>query len=359
MQYADLPNLREIIPGIRSRADRLDQSGEWPEEDLRQLTTIGAMRWAVPLTYSGEELSPIELHFRYETIASASLTTALILTQRDSAISLIAAAESSPLRDELLPKLANNELFTTVGVAQLTTSRQRGAPALRAIQTDDGYKLNGEIPWASGAGHAQFIVAGATLEDRRQILFSLPTDLAGVRVQPPLPLIALRGSHTTSVICENVNLDAQQILIGPAEQIMSLRRKSLPIGQAFLATGLSCAALNLIGEIDSDAARVAHGKLDAQLTSVRDGILDFCGPTSQMDPARGAELRGQSIDLALRATHAAISLHKGAALIAGHPAQRLAREAMFLLVWSCPSTVVDCTLDLLASAPSPSGRGPG
>ena len=28
--------------------------------------------------------------------------------------------------------------------------------------------------------------------------------------------------------------------------------------------------------------------------------------------------------------------------------QRLAREAMFLLVWSCPNPVIDCTVGLLA-----------
>src|SRR5450432_1426183 len=114
MQYAELPNLREIIPGIRSRADRFDEAGDWPTEDLRLLATIGAMRWAVPLEFGGEDLSPIELHFRYETIATASLTTALILTQRDSAISLIAAAESSPLRETLLTQLSRNEIFATV-----------------------------------------------------------------------------------------------------------------------------------------------------------------------------------------------------------------------------------------------------
>ncbi|HEY1629642.1 MAG TPA: acyl-CoA dehydrogenase family protein [Tepidisphaeraceae bacterium] len=359
MQYAELHTLREILPGISSRADRLDQSGDWPQEDLRILATIGAMRWSVPLEFGGEDLSPIELHFRYETIASASLTTALILTQRDSAISLLAAAENSPLRSELLPRLANNEIFTTVGIAQLTTSRQRGAPALRATPIEGGYRLDGEIPWASGAAHADFIVAGAVLEDRRQILFALPMNLSGVSAQPPLPLVALRGSHTTSVVCENAKLDERQILNGPVEQALSIRRKSLSIGQAFLATGLASAALNLIAEIDSDAARNTHAQLQDQLIQVRGGILDFCNPALQPNPAAGAALRGQSIDLALRATHAAVSLHKGTALLADHPAQRLAREAMFLLVWSCPSAVVDCTLDLLASAPSPSGRGLG
>jgi hypothetical protein len=31
-----------------------------------------------------------------------------------------------------------------------------------------------------------------------------------------------------------------------------------------------------------------------------------------------------------------------------HPAQRLAREALFLLVWSCPDPVIDCTVELLS-----------
>jgi hypothetical protein len=29
----------------------------------------------------------------------------------------------------------------------------------------------------------------------------------------------------------------------------------------------------------------------------------------------------------------------------------LAREAMFLLVWSCPNPVIDCTIDLLSLPP--------
>jgi hypothetical protein len=46
--------------------------------------------------------------------------------------------------------------FVTVGIAQLTTSRQGGAPAL--VYRDG--RLDGEIPWATGAAKARYIVAG-------------------------------------------------------------------------------------------------------------------------------------------------------------------------------------------------------
>src|ERR1700722_19282250 len=109
MRYAEIPNLREVLPGIRSRAQELDQSGGWADDDLQVLANLGAMRWAGPMEFGGEELSAIELHFRYEAIASASLATALVLSQRDSAVDFFEAGENAKLRSELLPKLANNE----------------------------------------------------------------------------------------------------------------------------------------------------------------------------------------------------------------------------------------------------------
>jgi alkylation response protein AidB-like acyl-CoA dehydrogenase len=85
------------------------------------------------------------------------------------------------------------------------------------------------------------------------------------------------------------------------------------------------------------------------LSEVRAEVAALCQPGREADAAAAnARLRGVCNDLALRVTHAAVALYKGAALLKDHPAQRLAREAMFLLVWSCPNPVIDCTVDLLS-----------
>lgn len=169
MDFSPL-QLHQVLEQVRARADRTDATGEWPAEDLLDLANIGASRWVVPQEFGGDEVSPLDVHKRYQAIASASLTVALILTQRDSAASIVTAATNWPQRSEVLKGLSRNEMFTTVGIAQLTTSRQRGAPALAATRVDREYVLNGEIPWATGANHAEFIIGGAVLEDRRQIL---------------------------------------------------------------------------------------------------------------------------------------------------------------------------------------------
>lgn len=352
MRYAELPNLRDLLTGLASRATRHDLSGDWPDTDLSVLANVGAMRWAIPMEFGGEDYSPLEIHFRYEAIASASLTTALILTQRDSAIDFIESARDWSMRPTLLRRMANNELFATIGIAQLTTSRQGGAPALRATrQVHGAYQLDGLIPWCTGAAKAALIIAGAVLDDGQQILFALPTDTPGVHVDLPMPLSALRSSWTTSVRCEGVILEEKWILRGPTERALTgARGKSLALGQTFLATGLAGGALDLIAQHDSDQARQAHGRLDRQLQALRERVLTLSAPAHQADAASaGALLRGACSELALRCAHVAVTLYKGAALLNDHPAQRLAREALFLLVWSCPVPVIDCTIELLSA----------
>jgi alkylation response protein AidB-like acyl-CoA dehydrogenase len=128
----------------------------WPEELLRE--HANAFLWAMPRAFGGDELDPLELHLRYEQLARESLALALILTQRDSAVGIIAAGGSQRLLAEV-----HDGGFVTVGIAQLTTSRQAGAPAL-AFR--DG-RVDGVIPWATGAAKAKYIVAGRRGSFRR------------------------------------------------------------------------------------------------------------------------------------------------------------------------------------------------
>jgi alkylation response protein AidB-like acyl-CoA dehydrogenase len=334
----------DLATQLKASAHAHDLSGKWPETDLIALEPLGARRWAVPKSFGGDDLDPLALHRRYEAIAAASLATALILTQRDSAIGILAMSENDSLRRELLPRLISNESFTTVGIAQLTTSRQGGAPVLRATPSAIGYELDGFIPWSTGACESEFIVAGAATEDGQQILFALPMDSSGVECGGPMPLVALRATRTSEIRCRDFLLEKRLLLRGPMQNVLAGRR-ILPLGQAFLALGHCRGILDLIATHDSDRARALHGRLEAQLNPLRQQVLESSASDStDANPA----LRGACADLAVRAANSAVALFKGSALLADHPAQRLAREAMFLLVWSCPDPVIDCTVDILS-----------
>ena len=309
---------------------------EWPEQLIREYAD--AFRWAMPRAFGGDELDRLELHLRYEQLARKSLSLALILTQRDSAVGIVAAAGNERLLREI-----QNGAFVTVGIAQLTTSRQSGPPVLTLRNS----QARGFIPWVTGAAQARYIVAGA-VTDTGQVLFALPTNAPGVTMDPPMPLVALGDTWTSSVRCDEVTINPELILLGPTPSVLSLRKKSVPIPQAFLALGHCRAALDLVGEHDSDRARALRDRFSQQLESLHARVIAACADGA--DPALVPVLRGECNDLAIRITHAAVALYKGTALLMSHPAQRLAREAMFLLVWSCPDPVIDCTVEFLSEA---------
>jgi alkylation response protein AidB-like acyl-CoA dehydrogenase len=335
-------SLTKIIPSIRARATELDRSGAWPDEDLRELGEIGVWRWFVPVQFGGEGIDPLELHLRYEAIASASLATALVVSQRDSAIGLIDGGESEQLREEILPALARGEFFSTIGIAQLTTSRQAG---LRAKRDGQGFVLDGAIPWSTGAAKSKLIVAGALTDDGQQILFVLPMDLPGVSVGEPMELVALKSSWTSQIRLVDVELDRRWLLRGPVAKALVGRSKGIPLPQAFLAFGLCRGVIELMREEGSARANSLVERFGEQLANLRGDVIQVC--TGRKESDRVPELRAACNDLAVRMTQACVALFKGSALRMDHPAQRLAREAMFFLVWSCPDAVIDCTVNLL------------
>ena len=70
-----------------------------------------------------------------------------------------------------------------------------------------------------------------------------------------------------------------------------------------------------------------------------------------IDASARDRLRAEATSLVVRAAQAALTASKGAGFVAGHPAERLVRESMFFLVWSCPQTVSSAVLCELAGLP--------
>ena len=89
------------------------------------------------------------------------------------------------LRARLLPRLARGDETTTVGIAQLTTSRQHlGVPALRATDRGGGgRRLDGVCPWVTGADAVDTIVTGAVGDDGTPAYFVVDTHAPGLTIR--------------------------------------------------------------------------------------------------------------------------------------------------------------------------------
>jgi alkylation response protein AidB-like acyl-CoA dehydrogenase len=345
----DDPALDELCRELAARADALDAAGDWPAGQLDLCRRYGVQRWFVSQQWGGAGWSDLDVIRGLMRLSSACLATTFVLTQPLGVCRRLAASQNHALRDELLSKLASGDVFATVGIAHLTTSRRHLArPMLSARETERGYVLHGSIPWISGAVRADYIVTGATSDDGRQILAVLPTRLTGFSANPPARLVGLTATLTGGAECREVHLDRRWLLAGPVENVLSGGGAGTgSVQTSALALGLSAAAIEYLereagkrSELSPAAAslRDEHGKLEAELLMLAAGG-EGCSPD---------ELRSRANSLVLRATQGALTAAKGSGYVLGHPTGRWCREALFFLVWSCPQPVMNAALCELA-----------
>jgi alkylation response protein AidB-like acyl-CoA dehydrogenase len=337
---------------LQDRANAADLQTQWPAESWDLLRTAGVLEWCIPVQYGGQERTGIDLLKGYEKVAGACLTTCFILSQRDAACRRLRDHGSPALRQKLLSALASGKSFATVGLSHLTTSRQHLEPALRARESKDGFVLNGTMPWVTGAERADFFITGAVLEDGRQIMLVLPRNLDGVSIGPPLPLMALSGSLTAEVQCQEVMVKRSRLLAGPAVKVMGAGRGGTGgLETSCLALGLAGAALAYLfheGESRSELRSVAEN-LDKTRQALRQEMHRLVQEKST--PEEAMSLRSRANALILGSTQAALTAGKGMGFLTNHPAQRWARQALFFLVWSCPRPAAEATLEFLSTSP--------
>ncbi len=322
---------------LEAHAGAADADAAWPADSWEALRRAGGLEWGIPPPFGGQGLEGTDLLDCYEQLAGACLTTCFILSQRDAAVRRLLDGSNPDLARELLRPLACGGRFATVGISQLTTSRQHSHPAMLAREQASGWVLDGLMPWVTGAAQADHFITGAVQEDGRQLLLVLPRELPGVSIGTPLDLMALQGSLTAEVRCTQVELDRRWLLAGPSENVLAGRRGGTGgLETSCLALGLAGAAIDYLTH--EAAARPELAATAERLEQTRRALRqDLHRLARDGAPApTAAALRARANSLVLRTTQAALTASKGTGFLRQHPAQRWARQAMFFLVWSCP-----------------------
>lgn len=336
--------LDQALEVLEKHAAEADAVSSWPAASWEALRRCGALGWIIPRQYGGAGLDPPALLEGYQHLAGACLTTCFLLSQRDSACRRLLNSGHEEMCRRLLPGLASGQSFVTVGLAQLTTSRQHVRPVLTAQLDDDGgVRLNGVMPWVTGAPRADFFLTGVVHDDGRQMLLVVPRDTPGLSVGPPMELMALQGSLTAEVRCAEVRLERTWVLAGPADKMLAGGRGAGGLETSGLALG---AAKSAIAYLEKEATKRTEWQARAAAcgqswSALQDQLRRLAREGA--DAHAASHLRAKVNALVLRSTQFALAAAKGSGFLRSHPAQRWARQALFFLVWSCPAPALEAT----------------
>jgi alkylation response protein AidB-like acyl-CoA dehydrogenase len=312
-------------------ATATDAADSIPPANLDALAAEGFYGIAVTPDAGGLGLDVGTQHRVVETLASGCLTTTFVWLQHRNPTRALATTGNAVLRDAWLASLASGERRAGIALA----GNRPGPPLLRASRADGGLVLDGTAPWVSGWGLIDVLLVTARDDD------TVVSALIDAAETPTLRAERLRLVGANASVTVTLRFDAHEV---PAGRIVAEEPHAAVLERD--ATGLRMNGSLALGLSDRCCRLIGPSPLDDELLAVREA-LD--GATMPELPAA----RAGACELAMRAAAALTVVEGSRAILAGEHAQRLAREALFLLVFGSRPPIKEDLLRRLGAAARP------
>lgn len=328
-------------------AAEMDTSSERLHRAMRELGEAGFAALKVPAEYGGPEFSETDFRLFQQAAARASGTFAFLQTQHQSAASLLMKSKNEALIAEYLPGMVTGDKWLGIGFSQL---RRPGPPVTRAESVSGGYRLNGHVPWVTGANLYPEFLIGATLPDGEAVFGICPlVSGPGITLSEPMKLAAMESALTVTADLNDFHLPEDRVLFTkPADFIARNDQINITL-QGHFAIGCARAGLDVLEQNTTKRGypflAETYAKLLAEWELCREA-MNSSTPAEISTPER-LKLRAWAIDLAMRCAQAAVISSSGAANYLSHAAQRVYREALVFSVSAQTTAIMEASLSRL------------
>jgi alkylation response protein AidB-like acyl-CoA dehydrogenase len=290
----------------------VDASDRVPAGHLDVLASEGFYGLAGPPASGGPDADLPAIWSIVEILAGGCLATTFVWMQHHSAVRALAGAPDL-LRARWLEPLCRGSRRAGVALAGALP----GPPLLRARQVAGGYVLDGTAPWVTGWGMIDVLYTAARDDQDNVVAVLLAAEAGPTLTAESLRMVAVTASSTVQLRFDGHFVPADSVTgISPHRQWLDRDPMRLRANGS-LALGVAARCCTMIGPSPLD------GALRARRDALNTGLLE------SMPAARAG-----ASDLAMQAAAALVAVTGSRAILAGEHPQRLAREALFLLVFA-------------------------
>jgi butyryl-CoA dehydrogenase len=265
---------------IRPIAGRIDRDDRLPDTLVRQLAQEGFLGLGLPVRWDGRGGDTRAISAVLEELSIASAAAGVTVAVHLSVCAApILEHGSDPQRERFLRPLARGEVVGAFALTEPNAGSDTAALATRYRKTDSGFVLQGTKMFTSNAVSAGvtlvFATSDPTLGSHGISAFILPGGTPGCSVAQRLEKLGLRGSETTELVLDGVQLPANALL---AQEGMGLRialgaLTGGRIGIASCALGVAQAAFDElrrnVAEDDAEWKRTRLARSFAELAAAR------------------------------------------------------------------------------------------
>ena len=227
----------------------VDASGEIPRSHFDVLAAAGLYGIAGPADAGGLDLDALHQRRVREVLAGGCLTTTFVWAQHHGAVRCVRDA-AQPIRDAWLPALCSGRVRAGLALAGL----KPGASSLRIARTAGGWTLDGSSPLVTGWGYLGVLLVAARV-DADVVAFALvDTARPGLHAQPRR-LAALDATRTVALRFDGVALRDEDVVQTTALPAWAAEGEGVRInGTLAIGVAQRCARISGVAALHADVA---------------------------------------------------------------------------------------------------------
>lgn len=324
----------------------LDRKPRFPMEIFLKLAENGWLGLLVPEEYCGSGLDYLTYMIVIEEMSKYSASICVDVSCHTSCERLINFYSNQEVKKKFLPAMVAGEKIGALCITEASAGSDVAAMKSTAVRKGDTYVLNGRKTFISNGPQAGVLCFAAYTDVSKPgkgiSMFVVPTDLPGVCVGEHYDKMGMRGSETSEIILENVEIPTSYLL-GEENEGMKILLNGLDFGRVVVAaqsTGIAQAAME--EAIFYTRMRVQFGKPISKNQGVQWIIAEMA---TEIEAARlltwqAAILADQkksfskessmakyfASSMACRNVSKALQLHGGTGYVRGIKVERLLRD---------------------------------
>ncbi|KJS15522.1 MAG: acyl-CoA dehydrogenase [Peptococcaceae bacterium BRH_c4b] len=235
------------------RAAEIDQTGEFPWDNVKLLADYELLGINVPEEYGGAGSDTLSHAIAIEEVARVCGSTSVILTTQALAIAPVFLAGTDEQKKKYLTPMASGKVLGAFGLTEPGAGSDASRISTTAARDGDYYVLNGVKHFITNGGEAEIYTIVAMTDKSKGVkgisTFFVEKGTPGFTFGKKESKMGIRGSTTRELIFENCRIPKENLL-GREGEGFKIVMKSID----HTRTGVAAQALG-----------IAQGALDAAL----------------------------------------------------------------------------------------------
>lgn len=328
---------------LRPLAPSIDQEGLYPGQYLKELGGLGGFA-ALGNQEDGGLGYGLSTQIQViQAVGKECGATAFSVWCQSACAWYLHKSQRKAVRQKYLKDILQGKVLAGTGMSNTIKHLSKiEKHLLKAEKTEDGYVINGILPWVSNIGEDHVWAATAQLSPTEFIMFMVDGRRTGITLRDCPEFFALEGTNTLGIRFNNVVIQSEDLLADSDEftgYIQSIKPGFILL-QIGIGAGIIDGCIQIMNESNLLTGHM-NQYLDLSEADATDALNELLQQTADLAHSTDEnnakllavlESRLKASELTLAAAQSA-SLHAGAkGYLMRHSAQRRYREALFVAI---------------------------